>query len=245
MPIPFFEIRIKMEKLIPITGYAKTYAELCNKIAEPGDYYNVLEPKPFTTYYKLDGVEIGDTLMTTDVIGWYKNKAELESNVKPTEGDVYITGDYEPYTRWKAQYVDYVMTWIADGEENKKIIKKYKTQKGLGSSRPVPEEGIFYAVGETAPYKVYGVVSSWEPVGSFISYVYDRLASTDRMTKQPGEIALVKGLYYVWAGSKWEQIDIPEPVENVYKHVFESRGEKYKLREGQYPGTLEFFQPKE
>ena len=239
-----------MERLIPITGFAETYDELCNMIAEPGEYYNVLEPKPFMTYVKLESVEIGDTMSTTDIIGWFKNKAELESNIRPVEGEVYITGEAEPYTRWKAQYVNYVMTWVEDGEEKKRIIKRYKNQLGLNRSHPVPEEGIFYAVGEEAPYKVFGVISSWEPVGSFISKIADsvpQLSHGNQYTipDQPGDIGFVKGLYYLYDGKAWKQIDIPEPIENAQKHVFITNGEKYKLREGQHPGTLEFYQPKE
>ena len=242
-----------MNQLIPITGYAETYEELCNMIAEPGEFYNVLEQKPFLTYNKIEGVEIGDTLKTTDVIGWYKNKAELESNIRPTEGEVYITGLSAPYTRWKAEYVNYVMTWLEDGTEDKKILKKFKTPGMLTRSHEQPEEGIYYAVGHEAPYKVFGVISTWEPVGSFISYVVDdihQVINKDERS-QPGEIAYVKGMYYVYKGKKldggegWVQIDVAEPMENVYKHVFEKNGEKYKLREGQYYGTLEYYQPRE
>lgn len=246
-----------MEQLIPITGYAKTYEELCQKVAEPGEFYNVLEVQPFITYCKDEGIEIGDTTQTTDVIGWYKNKAELESNVKPTEGDVYITGDYSPYTRWKAEYVNYVMTWVEDGEEEKKILRKFKNLAMLTRAKVQPEEGVYYAVGAEAPYKVYGVVSRWTPVGAFISHVVDDIKQLWHKTQKsnPGEIAYIKGNYYLFTGALrdhgegfegWVQIDIPEPIENVRNHVFVvNSGEHYKLREGQYPGTLEFFKPRE
>lgn len=242
-----------MEQLIPITGYANTYKELCNKIAMPGEYYNVLEEKPFVTYYKEDSVEIGDTMQTTDVIGWYLNKAELESNVRPMEGEVYITGSSAPYTRWKAQYVNYVMTFVEDGEEEKKILRKFKTLAMLTRAKVQPEEDVYYAVGHEAPYKVYGVVSSWTPVGSFISYIVDDIHQLyNKPSKSnPGEIAYMKGNYYLFKGKMadkeegWVRIDIPEPMENIYSHVFYAKdGEQYKLREGQYGGTLEFYQPR-
>ena len=237
-----------MEQLIPITGYAETYKELCNKIAMPGEYYNVLDPKPFMTYVKLEGVEIGDTLDTTDILGWFPNKAELESNIRPSEGEVYITGEYSPYTRWKAQYVDYIMTWVEDGEEEKKIVKRYKTLAVLSRSKEAqPEEGVFYAVGKEVPFAVYGVVSSWEPVGAYLSYVAkDMKQLINKPSKsQPGEIAFLDGLYYLYDGNGWNQIDIPEPIGNVNKHVYIANDEAYKLREGQHPGTLEFYQPRE
>ena len=243
-----------MEQLIPITGYAKTYKELCNKIAQPGEFYNVLEEKPFMTYSKIDGVEIGDTLEETDVEGHFQVKAELESNVlNPQEGDVYIVGLSAPYTRWKAQYVNYIMTWVEDGQEEKKIVHHYKTEVGMKRKKLPPEEGIFYSIGEQKPYRVFGVVSSWEPVGTFLSYIGDNLDYFEegRVKYNPGEILYIKGVYYLYTGPKregndgWVVLDIPEPIENAYKHVFESRGGKYKIREGVKLGTLEFYQVKE
>lgn len=242
-----------MEQLIPITGYAKSYEELCNKVAMPGEYYNVIDGSPFMTYHKLDAAEIGDTLETTDVLGWYQVKAELESNVNPNEGDVYIVGISAPYTRLKAQYVDYVMSWVEDGKEEKKIVKKYKNQAMLTRARLQPEEGIFYSVGSEAPYKVYGVVSQWEPVGVFISFVADKPEALNNIPvkNNPGEIAYVKGLYYLYTGEKkqgndgWTPIDIPEPIENIYKHVYKNKDERYKIREGVKLGTLELFSPRE
>ena len=236
-----------MEPLIPITGFAKTYDELCNKVAESGEYYNVLDESPFTTYHKLDGVEIGDTLKTTDIIGWFPNKAEMESNVRPAEGEVYITGIAAPYQRWKYEYVDYVLTCIEDGEEELKIVKKYKNKTMLTRGGAVPEEGVYYAVGKEAPYAVYGVVSSWEPVGTFISWVARDIVQLKQkpIKSNPGEIAYIKGLYYLYDGSSWTQIDVPEPIENVGKHTYQVKnGDRYRLREGQYPGTLEYYQPR-
>lgn len=238
-----------MEQLIPITGYAKTYKELCNKVAQPGEYYNVLEEKPFITYHKLDSTEIGDVMQETDVCGWVKNKAELESSVKPTEGDVWLTGEIAPYTRWKAQYINYVMNWVEDGEEDKKIVKKYKNYDMLRRAHLEPEEGVFYAVGKEAPFKLYGVISEWEPVGSFISYIANSVNALDisftKGSKNVGEVGYVKGMYYIYDGKHFVKIDIPEPIEQAYEHVFETRGEKYKIREGVKLGTLEFYQVKE
>lgn len=239
-----------MEQLIPITGFANTYEELCTKVAQPGEYFNVLEPKPFMTYHKLDGIELGNTNKTTDVSGWFKNKAELESNIRPTEGEIWITGECAPYTRWKAEYVDYILTFVEDGEEEKKIIKNYKTINRFGMAHLEPEEGIYYSVGKELPFALYGVVSSWEPVGTFISYIADSVEKLYYPYTQPkpltGQIAYVKGMYYLCDGDKWNPIDIPEPIENVYKHVFEAKDKQlYRLREGRQPGTLEYFQPKE
>ena len=243
-----------MEPLIPITGYAKTYEELCNKVAESGEYYNVLDGSPFMTYHKLNQTEIGPTGEESDVLGWYQVKAELESNVtKPKEGDVYLIGISAPYTRMKAQYVNYIMTWVDDGEEEKKIVKNYKTETGLNRSRVQPEEGIYYTVGEQAPYKVYGVVSTWEPVGVYISYCAPNIETfrMDRIKHNPGEIAFVNGIFYYFTGPQreghegWKQIEIPEPMENIYKHVYKERNEPYKIREGIKLGTLELYSPKE
>lgn len=236
-----------MDQLIPITGCAESYKELCNKIAEPGEFYNVFDQAPFVTYRKTEGVEIGDTQMETDICGWFKNKAELESNVRIMEGEVYITGEIAPYTRWKAEYVDYVLTWVEDGEEEKKIIKKYKNFSWLMRSKPQPEEGIFYAVGGEVPFKVYGVVSSWEPVGSFISHVVEDMKQLQHKPEksQPGEVAFMKGLFYFYNGKEWKQLEVHEPFESVGKHTYVKDGYKYRLREGQHFGTLEFYAPRE
>ena len=236
-----------LDQLVPITGFAKSYKELCNKVAEPGEFYNCLEGDFFLTYVKVDQAEIGDTLMTTDILGWYPTKADLESNAQRREGDVYIVGECAPYTRWKAQYVDYVLTWVEDGEEEKKIVKKYKNQAMLTRSGAVPEEGVYYAVGGELPYKVYGVVSRWDPVGSFISHIVDTMSQLKQkpVKSNYGEVAYLHGTYYVFTENGWEQIEILEPMEHVGKHTYVQNGNKYKLREGQAFGTLEFYSPRE
>ena len=244
--MPNFYKRNHMDQLIPITGYANSYQELCNKTAEPGEFYNVLDEKPFVTYCKEDSTEIGDTLMETDVIGWYKNKAELESNERVIEGEVFITGDASPFTRWKGAYVDRIATWVEDGQEEKKIVRKFKNQAMLTRSRVQPEEGVFYAVGSEAPYKVYGVVSAWTPVGSFISYIANSMTQlVNKPTKSsPGEVAYMNGLYYIYDGTGWNEIIVEEPIESVYKHTYAKNGVRYRLREGFKFGTLEFFAPR-
>lgn len=244
---PHFLEKDIMDQLIPITGIAKSYTELCTRVAEPGEFFNVLEGGLFVTYCKQDTTEIGDIGEETDVINWFQVKAELDNNVRPNEGDVYIIGLSAPYTRWKAKYVDYKLTWVEDGTEDKKIVKKYKSQKALLRAQNQPEEGIYYSVGEQAPYKVYGVVSSWEPVGSFISYVVDDMKQLlhKPCKSNPGEIAFLKGKFLVYNGEGWEQIDIIEPIENVYDHIYVDRAKnKYKLREGRQPGTVEFYSPR-
>lgn len=242
-----------MEPLIPITGYAMSYEELCNKVAEPGEYYNVIDGSPFMTYHKLNETELGPTNETTDVLGWFHVKAELESNINPNEGDVYIVGISAPYTRLKAQYVNYVLTWVEDGQEEKKIIKRFKNQAMLTRSRVQPEEGIFYSVGNTAPFAVYGVVSSWEPVGVYISAVKANVEyfHNDGVKHNAGEIAYVNGLYYLFTGAErdgyegWKRIDIPEPMKNIYEHVYKEKDKRYKIRESVKIGMLELYSPKE
>ena len=240
MPIPFFQIKATMEPLIDITGWAESYEKLCNKVAGEGEFYNVLEDGFFTTYRKTGDTELGDTLETTDVLGWYKIKAELESNVtKPSDGDVYIVGLYAPYTRWKAEVRGIDIKWIEDGTEEKKILKNYKDIKRTGGKAIQPEEGIYYSVGKTAPYKVYGPISSWEPVGSFIS-------QTTLYAHAIGEIAYVKGVFYLHAGpNNWVQLDFEQPIENYGKHTYVSKdGTRSKIREGFVLGTLEFYSPR-
>ena len=236
-----------MDLLIPITGYAKSYDELCNKTAMSGEFYNVPENGLFTTYCKTGSDEIGDTLETTDVVGWYKTKADLESNIRPSEGECYITGDYPPYTRWKAAYINYKMTFIENGECDKKIVRNFKTLALLTKARLQPEEGVFYSLGKEMPFKIYGMVSAWEPVGSFITYVVkDMKQLINKPTKsQPGEVAFLNGLYYIYNGSEWERLECVEPVENVYKHTYAEGDKKFRIREGLKMGTLEFFTPKE
>ena len=237
-----------MNQLIPISGYANSYKELCTKVAGEGEFYNVLEEYPFLTYIKTDETQIGDTLETTDVIGWYENKAELESNVtKPANGDVYITGSMSPYTRWKAVYDSGKLDrWEDDGTEEKKIVKKFANTVYLGKAHLQPEEGIYYSVGKTAPYKVYGVVSEWEPVGTFISYLREDI---DKLKFKPeksnvGEIANVKGIFYLYDGNDWVELILPEPMKNVNKHTYTDGEHNYRLREGSAAGTLEFYEPR-
>lgn len=237
-----------MERLIDITGYANTYEELCNKQAGAGEFYNVLSPKPFMTYMKTNDSEIGDTLKETDICGWYSNKAELESNVtKPDHGDVYVTGSHAPYLRWKAEYEGGVVKWVEDGESDQRIERKFKNVAMLTRSRVLPEEGVFYAVGKTAPYKIYGVISAWEPIGAFISRMPETKTSmiNNAEKKSEGEVAFLNGIFYMYIGGKWEMIQTPEPLENTTLHTYTDGKKNYRLREGQYAGTLEFFEPRQ
>lgn len=233
-----------MDLLIPITGYANTYEELCTRTAEEGEFYNVLTGKPFMTYCKTGETEIGATGEETDVLGWFPNTAELESNVKPTDGDVYIIGLSEPYTRKKAVFEKGTVRWEDDGEENKKIVKNYKTNSMLGKAHLEPEEGIYYSVGKELPFKVYGVISSWEPVGAFISHFAKDIRGLNNRSISLGEIGYIEGAYYLYTENGWEQIDIYEPMENVYKHTYIKDGKKYRLRESPNFGNLEFFEPR-
>lgn len=231
-----------METLIDITGYADSYESLCHKTAMEGEFYNVLEDGFFRTYRKTGNTEIGDLLQETDVLGWFQVKAELESNVpKPNDGDVYIVGIAEPYTRYKATVRGVDIDWKPDGEETKKIVKNFKTVNTLGTKKREPEEGIYYSVGKQAPFKLYGVVSQWECVGSFISHVNKKYASG------VGEIAYYKGSYFMHIGHcEWKQLDFPEPISNYPNHVYVSdNGTKSRIREGFTLGTLEFYSPKE
>ena len=236
-----------MNQLIPISGYANSYEELCTKVAVSGEFYNVLNEYPCMTYIKTDTTQIGDTLKTTDVLGWFENKAELESNAKPNNGDIYITGMVAPYTRWKAVFENGKLArWEEDGEEEKKIIRNFKALNRLSAAHLEPEEGIYYSLGKEAPFKLYGVVSEWEPVGTFISYLHEDI---DKLKHRPekcnqGEIAYIQGIYYLYDGSGWVQLMIPEPIESVYKHTYVKGDHKYKLREGFAAGTLEFFEPR-
>lgn len=236
-----------MDQLIPIMGYAQTYEELTNKKAESGEFYNCFDVVPFQTYCQTGQPELGDKMMETDVLGWYQVKAELESNVtKPKEGDVYICGITSPYTRYKAQYVDYVMTWVEDGQEEKKIVRNYKNYQMLMRAKLEPEEGIYYSVGKELPMKLYGVVTSWEPVGTFISHCVKNMTQLlNKPTKSnPGEVAYLNGMLYFYDGETWNEIKVKEPMQNVYKHVYEKDGSCYQLREGSRAGTLEFYAPR-
>ena len=236
-----------MERLIPISGFARTYKELCTKVAAAGEFYNVLDEYPFMTYLKTENMQIGDTLETTDVLGWFANKAELESNAKPSNGDIYITGLAAPYTRWKAVFESGKPHWEEDGLEEKKILKNYRTTNRLGMAHLEPEEGVYYSVGKEAPFKLYGVISEWEPVGTFISFLHEDIDKLKHNPEKrnPGETACIQGIFYLYNGEEWEQIILPEPLRNVYKHSYTDGNHVYRLREGSALGTLEFYSPKE
>ena len=229
-----------MENLIDISGYAESYEKLCQKVAEDGEFYNVLENGFFTTYRKTGGTEVGDLLETTDVIGWYQVKAELESRVpKPNDQDVYIVGLESPFTRYKATVRGVDVKWEEDGQEVKKILKNYKNFNRTGNKPVLPEEGIFYSVGKEAPYKLYGTISTWEPVGHFISH-------TKLYARFLGEVACVNGLFYIHTEDGWKPIEIKEPIENYTKHTYTTKdGTKCRIREGFALGTLEFYSPRE
>ena len=236
-----------MNALIDITGYSDSYENLVTKVAMPGEFYNVLDGTPFTTYVKTDETEIGYQGKETDVLGWYQVKAELESNVvKPNDGDVYITGLSSPYTRWKATVRGIDIKWDEDGEEELKIVKNYKDLTRLGRAKLTPEEGIYYSLGKVAPYKLYGVISAWDPVGTFISYTAKSMKSLEQFGKGSGEVGLVNGLFYIHTSEGWKQITIPEPIADYSKHTYVDRmGNICKIREGFALGTLEFYSPKE
>ena len=231
-----------MGNLIDITGYADSYETLCTKNAMEGEYWNVFEDGFFTTYRKTGETEVGDLLQETDVIGWFEQKAELESNVtKPKDGDVYIVGIMAPYTRWKAVVRGVDKSWEEDGEEEKKIVSHAKDVQRLGTKSKQPEEGIYYSVGKAVPFKLFGLVSHWEPVGSFISCV------NTRYTSGVGEIAYDKGLWYLHDGSwSWKQITFQEPIANYGQHEYLTKeGTRIRIREGFTLGTLEFYTPRE
>ena len=229
------------DNLIDITGRADSYEKLCTKDAIEGEFWNVFEDGFFTTYRKTGDTEVGDLLQETDVLGWFQVKAELESNVtKPNDGDVYIVGLSEPYTRYKAVVRGVDKTWEEDGEEEKKIVKNFKDVQRLGTRSRTAEEGIYYSVGKKVPFKLFGLVSHWEPVGTFISNVETRYASGK------GEICYDKGLWYLHTGpSEWKQITFPEPISNYTQHEYVGKdGTVSRIREGFVIGTLEFYSPR-
>lgn len=236
-----------MSALVDVTGYANSYEELVTKVAIPGEFYNVLDGKPFTTYVKTDETEIGYQGKETDVLGWFQVFAELESNVtKPNDGDVYIVGLSSPYTRWKATVRGVDVKWEEDGTEDLKIVKNYKDNIRLGRAKLVPQEGIYYSLGKEAPFKLYGVVSEWDPIGTFISYTARSLKSLEQFGKGCGEVGFVDGLFYIHKQDGWKQITVPESISNYSKHTYVDRmGNTCKIREGFTLGTLEFFTPKE
>ena len=230
-----------MGNLIDITGFADSYETLCTKDATDGEFWNVLEDGFFTTYRKTGDTEVGDLLQETDVLGWFEQKAELESNVtKPNDGDIYIVGIAAPYTRWKAVVRGVDKSWEEDGEEEKKIVKNFKDVQRLGTRSRQAEEGIYYSIGKKAPYKLFGLVSHWEPVGSFISCVNAKYASG------LGEVCYDHGLWFLHDGHwSWSQIEFPEPIQNYGQHeYFTKDGTKIKIREGFALGTLEFYTPR-
>lgn len=235
-----------MEKLIDISGYANTYAELCRMDAFPGEFYNCLEGYPFTTYRKTDETELNYINEKTDIIGWYENRAELESNVKkPKENDVYIVGLDSPYTRYKAVINDSDIEWVEDGEEEKKILKNYKTNTAFTKRQVEPEEGIYYSVGKTAPYQIFGLVSYWEECGFYISVAAKNTNLLNSAKAYPGEFAFTEGQFWLYTNDKiWEPMEIIEPIGNVYKHAYKSGEKTYRLREGKLGGTLEWFEPR-
>lgn len=235
-----------MEKLIDITGYAETYTDLCKMDAFPGEFYNVLEGFPFTTYRKTDETEISSLKEETDVIGWFPNIAELESNVtKPKDNDIYIVGADSPYTRKKAVVRGVEIHWEDDGEEEKKILKNYKTSTAIAKQKIEPEEGIYYSVGKEAPFELYGLCSAWEACGSYISLTAKKKSSLDRMRANPGEIAFTDGLFWLYTNNgSWRMLEIIEPIENVSKHTYKSKEKNYRLREGRQGGMLEWFEPR-
>ena len=235
-----------MNSLIEITGYAETYEELCNKEAMTGEFWNVLDGNPFTTYQKTDGDEFNPIEKQTDVLGWYKNKAELLSDVrKPNDNDVYITGISAPYTRWKATVRGIDIEWKEDGEEELKIVKNYKTKVGLTRARTPLEEGIFYSIGEQAPFEIYGVTKSWEAVGTIISRTGDKLPEFRNTKLAVGMVAFIHGVFYLYTESGWKEMEVVEPFSNIGKHTYTDGSQKYKIREGMKLGTLEVFSPKE
>ena len=230
-----------MGTLVDITGYADSYEILCTKNALDGEFWNVFEDGFFTTYRKTGETEIGDLLQETDVLGWFEQKAELESNVtKPKDGDVYIVGITAPYTRWKAVVRGVDKTWEEDGEEEKKIVKNFKDTQRLGTKTRQPEEGIYYSVGKAVPFKVFGLVSHWEPVGSLISCVNEKYA------RGVGEIAYCGGKWFLHdAPEHWKQIMFTEPIENYTQHEYITKdGTITRIREGFVLGTLEFYSPR-
>ncbi len=239
-----------MEKLIDISGYVAKEEDLTKTPASEGEFYNVLFPAPFMTYRKTSESEIGDLQETTDIIGWFENKAELDSNVrKPNNNDVYITGVSELYTRWKAVVSDNGINWIEDGESNIKVLKKYASARSLRNAYlelDLDSEN-FYSVGKTAPYALYGTKSTWECVGAILSHVGNDFDKYYREGFRIGEIAFGRGLFWIYKENGWEELKIIEPFENYKKHLYKDKENDrlYSIREGWKLGTLEFYTPKE
>lgn len=234
-----------MEPLIDISGYAESYDELCTKVAYEGEYYNVLDGKPFTTYRNSGKTDIGYLFQETDVLGWYQNKAELLSYVtKPNDKDVYITGMSAPYTRWKATVRGVDISWAEDGTEEKKVLKNYKAITNLGKAHLEPKEDIYYSVGKEAPYRLYGTVSSWDEVGTFISCHGKNYMELGQYCKGVGHVGCIDGLLHIRKENGWEPLEVVEPISNYSKHVYADKDRLCKIREGFVLGTLEFYVPR-
>lgn len=237
-----------MEKLIDISGYVEKEEDLVKIDALEGEFYNVLFPAPFRTWRKTGDTEIGSLQMTTDIIAWFENTAELESNVrKPNDKDVYITGSCAPYTRWKAVVRGIDIKWEKDGETDIKVERKFASERMLNMARLVPEPDVYYSVGKTAPFELFGVKPAWECVGSFLSHCGDDFEKNYRDGFRIGEIGFGKGMFHLYTEEGWQPIKIIEPFENFSKHIFKDpvSDRLYSIREGFKLGTLEFFTPKE
>lgn len=237
-----------MEKLIDISGYVEKEEDLVKIEAVEGQFYNVLSPAPFRTWRKTGDTEIGSLQKTTDIIAWFANKAELESNVrKPNDKDVYITGPSAPYTRWKAIVRGIDIKWEEDGESDIKVERKFASERMLNMARLVPEGDVYYSVGKTAPFELYGVKPAWECVGAFLSHCGDDFDRYYREGFSIGEIGFGKGLFHLYTEEGWQPMKIIEPFENFQKHIYKDQNSDrlYSIREGFKLGTLEFFTPKE
>ena len=238
-----------MEKLIKISGFVNSEIDLLKIDADEGDYYNVLSPAPFMTYKKTNDPEICNLMQTTDIIGWFENFAELESYItKPNYGDIYITDDTAPFTRWKCNInTEGKYEWIEDGKSDIKILRKFTSEKLLNNANLIPEPELFYSVGKKAPYNLYGTVKSWEPVGMYISLIGDNFQKIQYLGFSIGEIAFIDGLLWLFTKDGWKELDYIEPLENYKKHIYHEKKSNriYKIREGFKLGTLEFFTPKE
>ena len=237
-----------MEKLIDISGFVEKENDLLNIEAYEGEFYNVLSPEPFTTYRKTSELEIKNLQKTTDIIGWFENKAELESNVqKPNDKDIYITGSFAPYTRWKAKIFKDELTWEEDGESDIKIIRRFASERMLDAAKLEPEENNYYSVGKTAPFELYGAAPYWECIGMYISHIGDNFREFKRNGFKEGETAFNNGIFYIYKNNVWTPIKIIEPFENYRKHIYRDNqnDRNIAIREGFKLGTLEFFEPKE
>ena len=237
-----------MEKLIDISGYVEKEEDLTHIEALEGEFYNVLSPAPFMTYRKTGNSEIGNLQKTTDIIAWFENSAELESNVrKPNDKDIYITGMSAPYTRWKAVVRGNDVKWEKDGESDIKVVRRFASERMLNTSNPEPDNEKYFSVGKTAPFELYGVKPSWERIGAFISHCGDDFEKNYREGFRIGEIGFGKGMFYLYTDEGWQPMKIIEPFENFKKHIYkyQNSGRNYSIREGFKLGTLEFYEPKE